>query len=161
MTGNRMGTLVSRGFLYAAGTCFLFATTVTVGDVMVRALAARNIPGAIELTSLSVGLGAVLSMPVCYASRSHVTARLLSEVLPNRFNFPLDVLGSIASLIFAAVVVVVVGKNAWSKLGSPETTADLGVSIPVALCIVTAALVACLAATVAGLRFALRHEWSW
>jgi TRAP-type C4-dicarboxylate transport system permease small subunit len=60
--------------LAAAGLCFLFGTGVTVVDVALRAVAGSNVPGAIELTSLSIGLGALLSMPVCYAKRAHVTA---------------------------------------------------------------------------------------
>jgi hypothetical protein len=52
-------------------------------------IAGRNVPGAIETTSFAIGLGALLSMPVCYALRNHVTAKLLSELMPNRFGRPL------------------------------------------------------------------------
>ena len=63
-----------------------------------------------------------MSMPVCYALRSHVTAKLLSELMPNLFLRPLGRLGAVASLFFAIVLVWIVGSNAISKFGSPETT---------------------------------------
>lgn len=150
--------IISNGLLGLAGICFLFGTGVTVADVVLRAVAGTNVPAAIELTSLSIGLGALLSMPVCYAQRTHVTAKLLSEVSPLRFAYPLGIVGAAVSVVFAALLLWVVGSNALSKLGSPETTADLGLPMPVLLLAVTAALAAGLVAAVAGLRFALRNE---
>ncbi len=161
MIHSKLKKRVSNVFLGGAGVCFLFGTAVTVGDVALRAIANKNIPGAIEMTSLSIGLGAVLSMPVCYAKRTHVTAKLLSELSPNRFTYPLGVLGAIASAIFAGLLLWVMGENAFEKLGSPETTADLGLPTPVLLSIVAVALAACGVAALAGLRLALRNERDW
>ncbi len=161
MSGRSAKKAVSRVFLGAAGACFLFGTAVTVGDVLLRAAASRNIPGAIELTSLSIGLGALLSMPVCYAMQSHVTARLLSELMPNRFGRTLGLVGAVVSAGFAALLVWIMGHAAIEKIGSPETTADLGLPIPAATAIVAAAMAACLAAALAGLRYALKNDRSW
>ncbi|MGB0661147.1 MAG: TRAP transporter small permease [Mangrovicoccus sp.] len=161
MSRSSAKKIVSRVFLGAAGACFLFGAGVTVGDVALRALASRNIPGAIELTSLSIGLGALLSMPVCYAMQSHVTARLLSELMPNRFRWPLGLTGAVVSTLFAAVLLWVMGHAAIDKIGSPETTADLGLPIPTATAIVAAALLACLVAALAGLRYALKNDRNW
>ena len=88
-------------FLVLAGSFFLVGMSVTVADVVLRAVANRNVPAAIELTSLSIGLGALLSIPVCYGKRTHVTARLLSEVSPNRFAKPLGLFGGLHP--FAAI----------------------------------------------------------
>ncbi|WP_138470776.1 TRAP transporter small permease [Poseidonocella sp. HB161398] len=153
--------IVSRAFLGAAGACFLFGMAVTTGDVALRALAGRNIPGAIELTSLSIGLGALLSMPVCYAMQSHVTARLLSELMPNRFGRPLGLAGAAVSAAFAALLLWIMAQAAIEKIGSPETTADLGLPVPLATAIAAIALGACLAAALAGLRLALKNDRSW
>ncbi|WP_238379802.1 TRAP transporter small permease [Celeribacter ethanolicus] len=161
MTRLTFKKIISNGFLAGAGVCFLFGTGVTVGDVALRALADKNIPGAIEMTSLSIGLGALLSMPVCYAKRTHVTAKLLSELSPNRFTYPLGVVGAIASTVFAALLVWIVAENAIGKIGSPETTADLGLPIPVLITLAALSLAACLVAALAGLRFALRNERDW
>lgn len=161
MAGTTLKKLISNSFLAGAGLCFLFGTGVTVGDVALRAVAGKNIPGAIELTSLSIGLGALMSMPVCYAKRTHVTAKLLSEISPNRFTYPLGLVGSVGSLVFAALLLWIVAQNALEKIGSPETTADLGLPIPILISVVALALAACAAAALAGLRFALRNERDW
>lgn len=150
--------IVSNGFLALAGICFLFGTAVTVSDVCLRAVAGTNIPGAIELTSLSIGLGALLSMPVCYAKQGHVSARLLSELAPARFARPLGLLGSFVSLGFAGLLLWAVGGNALAKIGSPETTADLGLPIPIALIVVTFALLAAFLAAIVGAWFVVRNE---
>lgn len=158
MTTSEVRNILSATFLAAAGACFIFGAGVTVGDVMLRAVAGKNVPAAIELTSLSIGLGALLSMPVCYAKRTHVTARLLSELSPGRFSRPLGLVGGAFSLIFAALLLWIVAGNAISKLGSPETTADLGLSMPLALFVIALALTAALLAALAGLFFALKNE---
>ncbi len=155
MSTGRVGAAVSRSFLYAAGACFLFGTGVTVIDVALRAVAGANVPAAIELTSLSIGLGALLSMPVCYAKRNHVTARLLSEMAPHRFRRPLGGLGALVSLGFAALLLFIMTENALSKLGSPETTSDLGLSMPLALSVVALSLGAALIGALVGLAFEL------
>ncbi|RWI57301.1 MAG: TRAP transporter small permease [Mesorhizobium sp.] len=150
--------IISDCFLASAGICFLFGIAVTVGDVCLRAVAGTNISGAIELSSLSIGFGALLSMPVCYAKRAHVSAKLLSELAPGRFLRPLGLLGSFASVIFAALLVLAVGENSLTKLSSAETTTELGLPIPMALTVVTLALLAALVAAAVGVLFAVRHE---
>lgn len=137
---SKSSSIASKAFLALAGGCFVFGAGVTVCDVALRALAESNIPGAIELTSLSIGLGALVSMPVCYARRAHVTAKLLSELSPRRFTRPLSLLNAAASVVFGAMLFWIMADNALSKLGSPETTADLGLPIPAALAVVAIVL---------------------
>lgn len=156
MRSGLVGRTLSRSLLYAAGSCFLFGTGVTVVDVALRAAAGANVPAAIELTSLSIGLGALLSMPVCYAKRNHVTAKLLSEMAPHRFRRPLGGLGALISVLFAAGLLFITARNALEKLGSPETTSDLGLPMPVALSIVALAMAAALIGALAGLVSELR-----
>jgi TRAP-type C4-dicarboxylate transport system permease small subunit len=147
---------IALALLLSASGCFLIGAGVTVCDVALRATVGRNVPAAIELTSFWIGLGALLSMPACYATRTHVTARLLSELNPRLFGRPLGLLGAVASVLFAAVMFWMVAANAWSKLGSPETSRDLNLSMPVLLSIVTATLAVALVAAVAGLWSELR-----
>ncbi|SNY92394.1 TRAP-type C4-dicarboxylate transport system, small permease component [Cohaesibacter sp. ES.047] len=155
MVERRRRTSVQDGLLFAAGSCFLLGTSVTVADVFLRSVTGTNLPAAIELTSLSIGLGALLSMPVCYANRSHVNAKLLSEMSPRRFRRPLGLLGAVVSVGFALLLLVIMGENTASKVGSPETTSDLGLSMPVALSVVTFAL----AISFVGALIGLRSEW--
>ncbi|MDP3339216.1 TRAP transporter small permease [Frigidibacter sp.] len=143
---------VTRGLLGIAAGSFVLGAGVTVADVIARRLASANVPGAIEITSLLIGFGALVSMPVCYAQRNHVTAKLLSEISPSRFARPLGRTGAWASLAFAAVMLWIMGKNTWDKLGSPETSRDLGLSMPWLLGFVTVTLAFALVAALIGLR---------
>jgi len=143
--------LISIALLSAAAGCFLLGTGVTVADVVLRKVAGVNVPGAIELTSFSIGFGALLSMPVCYALRSHVTATLLSELKPGLFLKPLGRVGAVTSVIFAAVLVWIMGENAISKFGSPQTSADLGLPMPVLLSVTAITLGAAFFAACVGL----------
>ncbi|MBB96916.1 MAG: hypothetical protein CML68_20250 [Rhodobacteraceae bacterium] len=152
---------VSEVLLALAGACFLVGMIVTVADVILRAVANRNVPAAIELTSLSIGLGAILSIPVCYGKRAHVTAKLLSEVSPARFSEPLGVVGGLASVVFALMLFWIAVQDALSRMGSPETTADLGLSRSVAAWVVTAALAAGPVAAVVALWSFARARRVW
>jgi TRAP-type C4-dicarboxylate transport system permease small subunit len=126
----------ARASLILAATCFLIGASATVVDVLIRAVANRNLPGVIEITTLSIGLGALLSMPVCYLNDTHITARLLSELRPDLFLRPLRAFGSIFALIFAGIMVVIMGNFALGKLGGPETTSDLQIRMDVVLVVV-------------------------
>ncbi|MAM11089.1 MAG: hypothetical protein CML23_11640 [Rhizobiaceae bacterium] len=148
---ERRKTIVSTVLLAVAAGCFLVGAGVTVTDVAMRALLGRNVPAAIELTSYSIGLGALLSIPVCYATRTHVSAKLMSELMPGRLSRPLGLLGAAASAVFAALLLWIVAANALSKIGSPETTPDLRLPMPLLLIIVTAALAAAAVAALVGL----------
>jgi TRAP-type C4-dicarboxylate transport system permease small subunit len=116
---------MARASLLLAAACFLLGAGATVIDVLLRALAGRNLPGVIEFTTLTIGLGALLSMPVCYLRDTHVTARLLSEVWPQLFCTPLAVVGAAFSLLFSVLLALTIGLNAAEKWGGPETTSDL------------------------------------
>ncbi len=128
--------------LALAGLCFLIGMSVTVADVVLRAVANRNVPAAIELTSLSIGLGALFSIPVCFGKRTHVTARLLSEISPSRFAKPLGVIGGVASVIFAMLLLWIAGQDTIGRIGSAETTADLGITRSSAALVIALALAA-------------------
>lgn len=126
----------ARVSLILAATCFLIGASATVVDVLVRAVANRNLPGVIEITTLSIGLGALLSMPVCYMNDTHVTARLLSELRPGLFLRPLRAFGAVFALIFAGIMAAIMGHFAIGKLGGPETTSDLQIRMDVLLVVV-------------------------
>ena len=155
---ERRKTMVSTVLLAAAAGCFLIGAGVTVADVTMRTLFGHNVPAAIELTSYSIGLGALLSIPVSYATRTHVSAKLMSELMPGRLSRPLGLLGAAASVIFAALLLWIVATNTLSKLGSPETTPDLRLPMPLLLVIVTIALAAAAVAAVVGLWLEFRGK---
>lgn len=156
-TPGHMGPL-SRGLLIFAASCFLAGTGVTVLDVLCRAIASWNLPAAIELTTLFIGLGALASMPVCYGRRAHVTARLLSEFLPGRVGRLMNIFGALLSLVFAAAMAALMTKYAFEKFGGVEVTPDTGLSVSLLISITAITLLAALAASFNGLRAAFAGE---
>lgn len=138
--------------LAAASACFLVGAAITVTDVAARALFARNVPAAIETTTFAIGLGALISMPICYALREHVTAKLLSELMPNRMARPLGLFGALVSAAFAGVMAWIMGSYAIEKWTSPETSPDTGLPMWLLMLIVAVAVVAAFLAALAGLR---------
>lgn len=132
--------------------CFLFGAAITVTDVLARGLFGRNVPAAIEATTFAIGLGALVAMPICYLRGEHVTARLLSELAPNRLARPLGLLGAVFSAVFAAVVAWLMGSYAVGKWGSPETSPDTGLPMWLLVSVVAVALAAAFLAAFAGLR---------
>lgn len=132
-----LGRKIQSVLLGTAAGCFILGAGVTVLDVILRKAAGLNVPAVIELTSFLIGLGALISFPVCYVQRSHVAARLLSEVRPRTFARPLGLFGAFVSTVFALVLFVTMADNTWSKLGSPELSRDLALPMPVLLGIVT------------------------
>lgn len=150
MTRDRLG-LFQSVLLGSAAGCFLLGAAVTVADVAARGLFGLNVPAAIEVTSFLIGFGALLSMPVCYERRTHVCAKLLSEIGPARLARFLCLAGTAISLAFAGLMVWIMAANTAGKLGSLETTRDLGLSMPLLLAIVTATMVLALVSAVTGL----------
>lgn len=132
--------------LILAAACFLFGAGATVLDVVLRAVAHRNLPGVIETTTLSIGLRALLSMPVCYLNGTHTAARLLSELRPNLFHQPLSIAGAIFALVLAAVMAALIGDFAADKLGGPETTSDFQIRMDVLLAVTAFTFLAALVA---------------
>lgn len=155
---NRGNSIISTALLAAAAGCFLFGAGVTVVDVGLRTLFGHNVPAAIELTCYSIGLGALLSFPVCYATRTHVTAKLLSELNPGWLARGLGIIGATASAVFAVILFWIVSSNTISRLGSPETTPDLRLPVPPLLVLLSLVLAISAAAAIAGMWFEVRRK---
>lgn len=140
--------------MVAATACYLGGVGVTIVDVFARLLLSRSLPGGIELTTLLIALGALISIPGCYAHHGHVTAKLLSELSPGRFARKLELAGAFASLVFAVALCGLLAISLWHKLGSAEITTDLGLLVwPI-----FAILVLALALAVIGALYGLMHK---
>lgn len=145
-------------FLGIAAICFLLGAAATIFDVILRWTTGGNVDGVIEITTLLIGFGALMSMPVCYEVQSHVAAKLLSEANPRLFARPLACLSALASLIFTAAIFALMAKNTWSKLGTPETTRDLQIPMDWALGVITLSFALSLFCAVLGVARAWRQE---
>jgi TRAP-type C4-dicarboxylate transport system permease small subunit len=148
--------ILSHVTLLLAGSCFLLGAGATVWDVILRSFAGRNLPGVIEFTTLSIGFGALLSIPVCYARDQKVTARLLSELSPRIFKHALGILGAVFSTVFAAMMLWITAQFAHSKWGGPETTQDLMLPMGILLTVVALTFAASLAGALYNLVIKLR-----
>lgn len=152
------GRKIQSLLLGTAAGCFVIGAGATVLDVILRRTAGVNVPAVIEFTSFVIGLGALVSFPVFYAQRSHVTAQLLSELRPRTFSRPLGLFGVFVAMIFAVILFVVMADNTWSKLGSPELSRDLALPMPVLLGIVTVILGVSAVAAIIGMIAELRRK---
>lgn len=137
--------------LWAAVAFYLLGAGVTVLDVALRSLLGSNVPASIEITSLSIALGALLSIPECYGRRSHVSAKLFSEMAPDRFARPLGLMGAVLSLGFAAMLTWIMTRFAINRWGTIETTIDLRLSMSALMAVVAFCFWLALAAAVLGL----------
>lgn len=114
--------------LLLAGFFFVAGALITVADVAMRAFSSASVPAVIEITTLLIGIGAVLSMPVCFLKDRHVTAKLLSEFIP-AMGRKLSFLAATLSILFAALLTFMMGKNALSKWSGFESMPDTGLPV--------------------------------
>ncbi len=140
--------------LVAAGF-FVAGAAITIADVLARALFSSNVDAAIELTTLFVGLGALLSMPMCFARLEHVTAKMISEFLSGRRGAILNIFGALLSVVFVAALFLFTAQSAWEKFGSPQTTPDIGLRVSWLWIIVAGSIGLSVLASIRGLMTAL------
>jgi len=152
MSRKSFGWHISRILLLGSSFCFLAGAGITIADIGARALFNSHVDAAIELTTLFIALGALLSMPVTYAYRKHITAKLLSEFLPAGAGRVFVIIGGLLSVLFAGILLLAVSINLQDKFGSPETTPDTGLPVYLLLTVVDVALAMALVA-------ALRALW--
>lgn len=142
--------------LWAAVVFYLLGAGVTVLDVAMRGILGMSVPASIEITSLSIAMGALLSIPECYARRTHVSAKLFSEMSPNRFARPLGLLGATLALIFAIVLTWIMTNFAMIRWNSIETTIDLRLPLSALMAVVALCFWLALVAAVLGVWRELR-----
>ena len=137
--------------LWLAVAFYLLGAGVTVLDVALRSLLGGNVPGSVEITCLSIAMGALLSIPECYESRRHVSAKLFSEMSPEKFARPLGLLGALLSLILAAVLTWIMTRFAMNRWNSIETTIDLRLPMSLLMSVVALCFWLALVSAVIGL----------
>lgn len=137
--------------LWFAVGFYLLGAGVTVLDVTLRTVIGGSVPASIEITCLSIAMGALLSIPECYVSRSHVSAKLFSEMSPERFARPLGLLGAVLSLALAGLLTWIMTSFAMNRWNSIETTIDLRLPLSFLMSVVAFCFWLALAAAVIGL----------
>ena len=140
MSSKTLSHRFAQVMLISASSCFLIGAGITLLDIFVRALFHSHVDASIELTTLFIGLGALLSMPVTFSRKGHITAKLLSEFLPAKIGYWLAVFGAGVSLLFSLILLIAEYLTAYEKFGSPETTPDTGTPVSILLIIITITL---------------------
>jgi len=115
--------------LMLAATCFVGGAGVTIADILYRSVSGSNVASAIEITTLLVGLGALLSMPPCYASLEHITAKMITEVVAKESAKRLGIFGALLSIAFAGMIFFFALLGALERFNSVQVTPDLKLEI--------------------------------
>lgn len=149
MTQNK--SLWRDAVLWLAVAFYLLGAGVTVIDVTLRTLTGGNVAGSIEITCLSIALGALLSIPECYESRRHVSAKLFSEMAPEKFARPLGLLGAALSLVLSVILTWMMTRFAMNRWNSIETTIDLRLPMSLLMSVVAFCFWLAMASAIIGL----------
>jgi TRAP-type C4-dicarboxylate transport system permease small subunit len=77
---------------------------LTSGDVIVRAVWSRTIPGAIELSSYMLAVFVFLGVAYVQQIKGHISVNMLTSKLPVKLTLVLDVITTLLSLFIIAVL---------------------------------------------------------
>lgn len=132
---------ITTALLLCAAVAIGMAAGVTLVDVTGRFLFNRTLQGAIELSTLFVGLGVALSMPVVFTANENITAELIRGMLSRRWVMALNMLSGTASIGFIAFLTWIESRELTRNWGGFRVMPDTGFPYDKALLIVTAAFV--------------------
>lgn len=134
---TRLTTLL----LLAAAASIGMAATVTIVDVVGRFLFNSTLQGAIEISTLFIALGVVLSMPVVFTNNENISAELIRSFLSKPLVLAMNLLSGVTSLGFIALLMWIEGRELSRNWGGFRTMPDTGFPFDKALLVVTAALI--------------------
>lgn len=134
---TRLTTLL----LLAAAASIGMAATVTIVDVVGRFLFNSTLQGAIEISTLFIALGVLLSMPVVFTNNENISAELIRSFLSKPLVLAMNLLSGVTSLGFIALLMWIEGRELSRSWGGFRTMPDTGFPFDKALLVVTAALI--------------------
>lgn len=134
---TRLTTVLILGAAASIG----MAATVTVVDVVGRFAFNATLQGAIEISTLFIALGVVLSMPLVFSTNENISAELIRSFLSKPLVVAMNVLSGAASLGFIALLTWIEWGELSRSWGGFRTMPDTGFPYDKALLVVTAALV--------------------
>lgn len=108
----------------------LFALMIlTFADVVGRELS-LPVPGAYDLTKLSLGVLLFTALPLVTWEEKHLTVDLVTGAIPGRFRLPLRLI----SLVLAAMVLAVFAWRLWAQGNSLQNYGQMAetLGVPVA-----------------------------
>jgi TRAP-type C4-dicarboxylate transport system permease small subunit len=134
-------TRLTTVLLLAAAASIGLAATVTIVDVVGRFAFNSTLQGAIEISTLFIALGVVLSMPLVFSINENITAELIRGLLSKPLVMAMNLLSGVTSLGFIALLTWVEGRELSRSWGGFRAMPDTGFPYDKALLVVTAALV--------------------
>jgi TRAP-type C4-dicarboxylate transport system permease small subunit len=127
--------------LLCAAIAIGMAACVTIIDVVGRFAFRFTLQGAIELATLFIGLGVVLSMPMCFTNNENITAELIRGFLSRPLIVFINVLSGIASLVFIAILAWIESRDLAQNWGGFRTLPDTGFPYDKGLLVVAAGFI--------------------
>ncbi len=129
--GRLRGALERLALLWAlgGGALVLAVVAVNVASVVGGALLARPFPGDVELTQLGVAVGVFAFLPYAQLTGAHISADIFTSRLSARNRTRLALLGELAALLFAALLLWRMSLGMWDQRAYGYTTAVLGIPI--------------------------------
>jgi TRAP-type C4-dicarboxylate transport system permease small subunit len=103
-------TRLTTVLLLAAAASIGLAATVTIVDVVGRFAFNSTLQGAIEISTLFIALGVVLSMPLVFSLNENITAELIRGLLSKPLVMAMNVLSGVTSLGFIALLTWIEGR---------------------------------------------------
>jgi TRAP-type C4-dicarboxylate transport system permease small subunit len=151
---TRLTTLL----LLCAAVAIGMAACVTIIDVVGRFFFRFTLQGAIELSTLLIGLGVVLSMPICFTNNENITAELIRGILSRPLVMALNILSGIASLVFIAILTWIETRDLMQTWGGFRALPDTGFPYDKALLIVSVGFALTTVGAVFGFRAMLKKD---
>ena len=84
---GKMSNIVSSTLQYFGGFCMFVMLALTFADVIGRYFLNRPIPGAAEIISLALGIGAFAALPLVTRDREHIKIDIIDKFLKGRVHY--------------------------------------------------------------------------
>lgn len=134
-------TRLTTVLLVAGATSIGLAAAVTILDVVGRFAFHSTLQGAIEISTLFIALGVVLSMPLVFSTNENITAELIRGLLSKPLVVAMNFLSGLTSLGFIALLTWVEGGELSRNWNGSRAMPDSGFPYDKALLVVAAAFV--------------------
>lgn len=151
-------TRLTTVLLLCAAAAIGMAACVTIIDVVGRFFFRYTLQGAIELSTLFIGVGVVLSMPICFTNNENITAELIRGILSRPLVVALNILSGISSLAFIAILTWIETRDLMENWGGFRAMPDTGFPYDTALLIVSAGFILTTVGALFGFRTLLKKD---
>ncbi len=101
---NSLIYLVTRFSSRVGAVVLVGMMLLMAGDVFLRFIFNKPVPGAFELIEIMMGAVVSLSIAYCGLRRGHVSVELITDKLPDRIRAPVDLVHHLVCIVFFATI---------------------------------------------------------